>query len=466
MIPHMSAILALSPDSIYLFAQKIWWFLVVLGVLVTFHEFGHFLAARWVGVKVLKFSLGFGPKIFGRTVGETEYLVSAVPLGGYVKLFGEDAAEPISLKDQQQSFSHQSLSHKMLIVAAGPGFNFLLTYLIFTIWLAAGSPLFVPTFQDITPKVEAIKPGSPADFAGFKVGDRILRANEEDITTYGELSEAVQSSRGKRMTIDVLREDKIKTLFITPESQPNPQKEEETIYLLGIEAYAPIVGEVVPDTPAMEAGLESGDRVIEIEGATIHTWSQMTEIVRAQPGQPLNLKVKRKNQVVSVTVTPAPEEIRTEGGQVQVIGKIGIILSGRSVMSASSILTAPIEGMVATWKWAELTLVGVYKLLVGEISTKNLGGPLMIASVSGEHAEQGISNVIFLIAVLSMNLGILNLLPIPILDGGHLFFFTCEAILGRPLGERSREIAQQVGLVLLFSIMIYATWNDITRLLH
>jgi regulator of sigma E protease len=216
----------------------------------------------------------------------------------------------------------------------------------------------------------------------------------------------------------------------------------------------------------MEAELEKGDRILEIEGQTIHTWSQMTEIVRNRPGQPLHLKVQRKDQIVSVTVTPASEEILSEEGHTQIVGKIGIILSGRSVMSASSILTAPVEGLVATWKWAELTLVGVYKLLVGELSTKNLGGPLMIASVSGEHAEEGISNLIFLIAVLSMNLGILNLLPIPILDGGHLFFFICEAILGRPLGERSREIAQQVGLVLLFSIMIYATWNDITRLLQ
>ena len=466
MIHQLSTFIALSPDSIYLFAQKVWWFLIVLGVLVTFHEFGHFLAARWVGVKVLKFSLGFGPKIFGRTVGDTEYLVSAIPLGGYVKLFGEDAADPISIKEQQQSFSHQALSHKMLIVAAGPAFNFLLTYLIFSVWLAAGAPLFVPTFQDITPQVEAIKPGSPADVAGFQVGDRVLRANEEDISTYGELTDAVQHSRGKRMTIDVLRKDEIKTLFIKPQPQPNPQNPEEPIYLLGIEAYAPVVGEVVDNTPAMNAGLESGDRIIEIEGEAIHTWSQMTEIVRNQPGQPLNLKVNRKDQIVSLTVTPAPQEMRSDDGQIKVVGKIGIILSGRSVMSASSILMAPLEGLVATWKWAELTVVGVYKLIVGDISTKNLGGPLMIASVSGEHAEQGISNVIFLIAVLSMNLGILNLLPIPILDGGHLFFFTCEAILGRPLGERSREIAQQVGLVLLFSIMIYATWNDITRLLQ
>ena len=462
----MSSFIALSPDSIYLFAQKVWWFLIVLGVLVAFHEFGHFLAARWVGVKVLKFSLGFGPKIFGRTVGDTEYLVSVVPLGGYVKLFGEDVSETISLKDQQHSFSHQSLHHKMLIVAAGPGFNFLLTYLIFTIWLAAGAPLFVPSFQDITPQVEAIKPGSPADMAGFKVGDLILRANEEDISTYGELSEAVQHSHGNRMTIDVLRNDQIKTLLITPESQANPKNDAEPIFLLGIEAYPPVVGEVVPHSPAMQAGLEKGDRIVEIEDQPIHTWSQMTEIVRNRPGQPLNLKVQRKDHIVSATVTPAPEEVITEEGHPQVIGKIGIMLSGRSVMTSPSLLMSPLEGLVATWKWAELTVVGVYKLLVGEISTKNLGGPLMIASVSGEHAEQGISNLIFLIAVLSMNLGILNLLPIPILDGGHLFFFTCEAVLGRPLGERSREIAQQVGLVLLFSIMIYATWNDITRLLQ
>ena len=268
------------------------------------------------------------------------------------------------------------------------------------------------------------------------------------------------------MTIDVLRDGQIKTLFLTPETQTNSKNEGEPIYLLGIEAYAPVVGEVVPRTPAMEAGLERGDRIIEIEGQTIHTWSQMTEIVRNRPGQPLNLKVQRKGQNVSVTVTPAPEEMVSEDGQTQVVGKIGIMLSGRSVMTSPSLFMSPVEGFIATWKWAELTVVGVYKLLVGELSTKNLGGPLMIASVSGEHAEQGISNLIFLIAVLSMNLGILNLLPIPILDGGHLFFFTCEAILGRPLGERSREIAQQVGLVFLFSIMIYATWNDITRLLQ
>ena len=462
----MLTFFALSPDSIYVFAQKMWWFLIVLGVLVAFHEFGHFLAARWVGVKVLKFSLGFGPKIFGKTVGDTEYLISVFPLGGYVKLFGEDASETISQKDQLQSFSHQGLPQKMLIVAAGPGFNFLLTYLIFTIWLAAGSPLFVPTFQDITPQVEALKPGSPADQAGFQVGDRIIGANEEDVSTYAELSDAVQASHGRPMTIDVLRGEKTKTLFVTPTEQPNPQDSEDPLYTLGIEAYPPLVGEVMPNTPAMQAGLEKDDRILEIDGQPIYTWSQMTEIVRKSAGQSLTMTVERRSQTLSILITPTAEERTTEEGESQTIGKIGIMLSGRSVMQASSPFMAPLEGLHATWKWAELTVIGVYKLLVGEISTKNIGGPIMIASVSGEHAEQGISNLIFLIAVLSMNLGILNLLPIPILDGGHLFFFACEGILGRPLGERSREIAQQVGIVLLFSIMIYATWNDIARLLQ
>ena len=222
----------------------------------------------------------------------------------------------------------------------------------------------------------------------------------------------------------------------------------------------------MPNTPAMQAGLEKDDRILEIDGQSIHTWSQMTEIVRNSAGKTLNMKVERRNQTISISITPIAEELITEEGESQTIGRIGISLSGRPVMQPSSPFMAPLDGLHATWKWAEFIVIGVYKLLVGEISTKNIGGPIMIASVSGETAEQGISNLIFLIAVLSMNLGILNLLPIPILDGGHLFFFACEGILGRPLGDRSREIAQQVGIVLLFSLMIYATWNDIARLLQ
>ena len=463
----MNNFLACSPDSIFIFGQKLWWFLIVLGILVTFHEYGHYLAARWVGVKVLKFSIGFGPKLIGRQIGDTEYLVSAFPLGGYVKLFGEEGSETISAAEQRQAFIHQSLPHKMLIVAAGPGFNFILSYLIFTGMLAFGSPLFVPNIDNITPIIEAITPGSPAEIAGLQVGDRIIRANEEEISTLGELYQKVSKAHGRPVTLDVIRGKTLKTLIITPTIQIMPDNPDEPQYSLGIEDHAPIVGGVMPDTPAMAAGLQKDDRIRQINGMPIATWSQMTEIVRNNAGTPLQMQVERHGQMISLSITPEGETITTPDGEAKSVGRIGIKLAGGgTLLKSSSIFLAPWEGLKATWKWSELTVIGIYKLLTGEISSKHLGGPLMIASVSGEQAQQGLSSVIWLIAILSINLGILNLLPIPILDGGHLFFFACEAVLGRPLGDRSREMAQQIGLVLLVFLMVYATWNDISRLLQ
>ena len=462
----MNEFLSLSPDFLFVFAKKIWWFLIVLGVLVVFHELGHFLAARWVGVKVLKFSLGFGPKLLGRTAGDTEYVLSLIPLGGYVKLFGEEASETIAPQDQIRSFAHQSLSKRMLIVAAGPGFNFILSYIIFTIWLASGSPLFVPTMQDLMPVVEVIQSGSPAEKAGLEIGDRIIRVDEEPVSTQNELYDAVNRSHGHGITIDVDRHGQIKTLLLTPTVHSFPDKpNEKPMYLLGIEGYPPEVAGVLPNTPAQKAGLRVGDRIIDIEGTPIATWSEMTKIIRDHPGHPLSVTIQRNHQTQILTVTPEPEQVRDDGHPTT-IGKIGIMRPSRSTRYVTTPFMAPLKGLQATWEWSALTIVGVYKMLTGDISSKNIGGPLMIATVSGENAERGLSNLIFLIAILSINLGILNLLPIPILDGGHLFFFTCEAILGRPLGDRPREIAQQIGLMLLVSIMVYATWNDIARLLQ
>jgi regulator of sigma E protease len=463
----MSNVLLFSPDSIFLFGQKLWWFLVVLGILVTFHEYGHYLAARWVGVRVLKFSIGFGPKLIGRQIGDTEYLVSAVPLGGYVKLFGEEGSETISVADQRQSFIHQSLPHKMLIVAAGPGFNFILSYLIFTGMLALGSPLFVPNIDNITPIIEAITPESPAEIAGLQIGDRIIRANEEEISTLGELYQKVSKTRGRPVTLDVIRGNSVKTLIVTPTLQMAPDNPDQPQYILGIEDHAPLVGGVMPDTPAMAAGLQKDDRIIQIDETPIATWSQMTEIVRNNAGTTLQIQVDRDGKMISLSITPEGETITTPDGGTKSVGRIGIKLAGGgTLLKSTSLFLAPWDGLKATWKWCELTVIGLYKLLTGEISSKHLGGPLMIASVSGEQAQQGITSVLWLIAILSINLGILNLLPIPILDGGHLFFFACEAILGRPLGDRSREMAQQIGLVLLVFLMVYATWNDISRLLQ
>jgi regulator of sigma E protease len=446
-------------------AQKAFWFLVVLGVLIAFHEFGHFLMARWVGVRVLKFSLGFGPKIFGRQIGETEYLVSAIPMGGYVKLFGEEESDATTPEEQRRSFAHQNLWSKVLIVFGGPGFNFLLAYLIFAGWLATGAPLFVPTFHDLTPDIEAVKPGSPADTAGLKAGDRILRIDEKDISTRSELFDAVARSNGKALTLDVRRENQVKTLVVTPDKTTvREDGREVAVYSLGIEEMAPMITAVMNGSPAMAAGFKEGDRVTAIDGRPIHTWAQMTGLVKDSPNKALHFEVNRDGQTVALTVTPALEKAQANGKTVE-IGKIGVSGPGRSLIRASNPLLAAWHGLEATWGWTELTTVGIYKMIAGEISSKNIGGPLTIASISGEAGAQGFSSVVFLIAILSINLGVLNLLPIPILDGGHLLFFFIEAVIRKPLGDRQREIAQQVGMVLLLVIMVFAFWNDIERLI-
>ena len=453
-----------SPDTIWLLLQKAWWFLVVLGVLVAFHELGHFLAARWVGVKVLKFSLGFGPKLLGRKMGETEYLLSAIPLGGYVKLFGEDEAEATTQEDRARSFAHQGLWGKVLIVAAGPGFNFILAYFIFAGWLATGTPLFVPTFQDLTPDIEAMVPGSPADTAGIQVGDRVSRVNGQAISTRTELFDAVAKSNGQALTLEIKRDGQVKTLTVTPTTAPGPQTSaQEPGYYLGVEETPPLVTSVMQSSPAAKAGLQAGDHVVSIGGKTIHTWSQMTGIVKESPDRQLQVEVLREGQRISLTVTPSVEKAIVNGQSVEV-GKIGISGPGRSIMRSSTPLLSLYDGLGATWGWTELTAIGLYKMVVGDISSKNIGGPLTIANISGEAAAQGASSVVFLIAILSINLGVLNLLPIPILDGGHLLFFLIEGILRKPLGERQREIAQQAGLVLLVGVMIFAFWNDLERI--
>ncbi|MDE3019019.1 MAG: site-2 protease family protein, partial [Nitrospirota bacterium] len=351
----MSFAIAWSPDAIWVLVQKAWWFLLVLGVLVSFHELGHFLAARWIGVKVLKYSIGFGPKLFGRQVGETEYLLSAVPLGGYVKLFGEEETDAVTPEEQKRSFVHQPLLSKMAIVAAGPGFNFLLAYLIFSGWLATGAPLFVPTFHDLTPDVDALKPGSPAELAGMKVGDRIIRINDKDISSRSELFEAVAKSNGQALTLDVRRGNLVKTLVVTPApSTVQDNGKEVTAYRLGIEETAPVITAVMNGSPAMAAGFRDGDRVLTIEGQEIQTWSQMTGFVKDSPNRPLHFQVQREGVIVPLVVTPAADKV-TVDGKTQEVGKIGISGPGRAIIRASNPFMAALHGLQATWGWTELT---------------------------------------------------------------------------------------------------------------
>jgi regulator of sigma E protease len=352
-------------------------FVVALGALVSFHEFGHFWVARRSGVKVLKFSIGFGPKLAGRQYGETEYVISAIPLGGYVKMLGEDLSDPeVSEEDKKRSFAHAPLLKRTLIVAAGPVFNLLLAYVIFTAWLATGAPLFVPSFADLTSSVESVVPGSPAEAGGVR----------------------------------------------------------------------------------------GGDRIVQIGDKRIGTWNEMTDIVKRSPGAPLQIVVERDGRSRTLTVTPTPRKEKLADGTEIEVGQMGITKANKAIIKSDNVFMAPVDGLEATWGWIELTVVGIAKMITREISTDNIGGPLTIAKISGDAATQGFSNYLFLIAILSINLGVLNLLPIPILDGGHLAFFAIEAIKRQPLSIRSRELAQQVGLFLLICLMLFAFRNDIVNL--
>ena len=353
-------------------------FLVVLGVLIFFHELGHFLVARWAGVGVLKFSLGFGPKLFSWKGKETEYMICVVPLGGYVKMLGEEGGEEVAEEDKARSFEKQTLSRRTAIVAAGPIANFLLAYVIFASILAVGLPVFVPGFEMLMPSVDSVVEGSPAE-------------------------------RG---------------------------------------------------------GLKPGDKIVAINGEWVDTWTAMTEVVIKNPENELTIEIERGEERVSVTVIPRSVEAESPDGKPMIIGQIGITKNQAGVaLESSSPVYAIVDGAYATWKWAELMVVGIAKMVQGELSTKNIGGPIYIAKTSGEVAAQGFLSLIVFIALISINLGIVNLLPVPVLDGGHLLFFAIEGIRGRPVEERGREIAFQVGLFLILSLMTFAIYNDIMRLL-
>ena len=341
--------------------------LVVLGLLIVFHELGHFLVAKKMGVGVLTFSVGFGPKLLGRRIGETEYVLSAVPLGGYVKMVGEDPDEEVQEEDRQRSFSHQSLYKRTAIVAAGPLFNLLFSVLVFTV---------------------------------------------------------------------------IFTVFGTP-------------------VLTTRVGGVEAGSPAAQADLQKNDRIVRVDGGPIQEWEELSRRIKESEGKPLVLSVQREGEELELTVQPVERTGANIYGEERKIWVIGIA-SAVEVRKRSPWIAAG-QAVYKTGEYAVLTLVALFKMVTGTLSPSNLGGPLLIAQMAGEQAREGLWNFLFFMAILSVNLGVLNLLPIPVLDGGHLFFFLLESVIGRPVELKYRERAQQIGISVLILIMIYAFYNDIGR---
>lgn len=350
----------------------IWKVVVVFGLIVFVHELGHFSVAKLIGVGVERFSLGFGPKLVGRTVGETEYLISAVPLGGYVKMIGEETGEEIAAADIPRSFLHQSLTSRFLIVAAGPCANFVTAFVLFSLaFVSFGMPV------------------------------------------------AVEEAR---------------------------------------------IGAIVPDSPAQRAGLQAGDEVVSISGRRVQTWEEMAEHIRGSQGEELSLQVKRvgSQQPFELVVSP---ELRQEAA-LEERGRYVIGIMPDSRLEQVSAGRAVVLGAEQTWALSVLIVQTVGKLIQGEVSTKELGGPILIAQVAGQQAQRGLSHLIHFTALINVNLAIFNLLPIPILDGGHLLLLFIELLLGRPLSLRSREVAFRVGFLVIISLVVLVFYNDIARLVR
>ncbi len=343
--------------------------IIALGALIFIHEFGHFLFAKMFGVGVEKFSLGFGPKLLGKKVGETEYLLSALPLGGYVKMVGEGEEVELSEEDVQRSFAHKPALQRILIVAAGPVFNLLFAWVIFII-----------------------------------------------------------------------------------------------IFLVGVPTPTTKIGEVLAGKPAAKAGMLAGDKITAVNGKPVSRWEDFAQIVATGKLTPMQVEVQRGAASLKFTMTPESRTAKNLLGDTVTQPVIGVVASGDSVIEHFPAGEAVVRGSAQCWNVIKLTALSLVRLVERAIPLNSIGGPIMIVKMAGQQAAAGGVSFLAFVALLSVNLGVLNLLPVPILDGGHLAFFLIELVIGRPVSKRAREIAQQVGLVLLISLMMLAFYNDIARM--
>jgi len=370
----MEIITNLFQDAGHLFLYYILPFVVVLGVMIFFHELGHFLVAKYFNVKILQFALGFGPKIVGKEIGETEYSIRYIPLGGFVKMLGEDVededAQKLSPDDEKRAFNKQHALKRMAIVVAGPIF-----ILFLALFLFCGSYLVS--------------------------GDKVLT------------SEA---------------------------------------------------GQIVENSPASKAGLKEGDIIISIDGQAVKSWYDIKELIQDKAGKPMTFTVKRQGEAMNLTITPEETASTNEFGEAIKTVQIGIGSSYKYEKVILNPFQAIEQGFQDTWKWIKLTCLVVVKLFEGVISVKTLGGPIMIGQLTGELVQEDVSYLVPFMGIISINLGILNLFPIPILDGGLILFLFIELIMGRPLSIKKREMAQRIGFSLLIALMILVFYNDILRM--
>ena len=419
------------------------YFLIVIGILVFVHEFGHFIMAKRAGVRVEKFSLGMGPKLFGYKKGDTEYIISALPLGGYVKMAGENPdEEPTGSPDEFQS---KTVWQRAQIAATGPLTNILLAFIIMPLVFMVG------TYSEGPAKVGYVEKDSPAARAGFMAGDMIEKINNRSISDWTKALSLIAVNPDTDVTVVVDRQGEKKALTLRPETAT-----ELRIGMSGLIPDMPAeIGRLKPGFPAELAGIMVTDKILAVDDKTIYHWNQFSSLVRDSKGKTLRLAIDREGKRKSITVTP-----KEDGGR-YVIGVEPVL---RLVFKKHGFLESLRLGFDKTIESVDLTFITLKKLLTFNLSIKTLGGPVMIAQMSGQAAAAGLSAFLSLLAIISISLGILNLLPIPVLDGGLILFLIIEAIRKKPLSRRTMEISQSIGAAVLITLIAVVSYNDIMRM--
>jgi regulator of sigma E protease len=442
--------------------------IITLGVLITFHEFGHYWVARHFGVKVLRFSVGFGKSLWTRRAGpdQTEYTVAAIPLGGYVKMLDEREGE-VAEAERDRAFNNQSLGVRTAIVAAGPIFNFVLAILLY--WV-----MFMIGVQGLKPIVGDIDPQSAAEQAGLLEGDQITAVGDAPVSTWKGVVLALlnQSMDKARIELRVTTTDGADIVRIM--DAPSLEQEGNILENTGIHPGSPkldaVIDEVVAAGAAEAAGLQVGDRILSSDDTRIESWTQWVTLVRASPQQAMQIAIERDGEQLQLTITPGIKE-SDEGEQRGFIGARVRVPEGFEETWASWRATqqfGPVEAfgqaLGKSWEMTSLTLRLLGKMLTGQATVKNLSGPLSIAQYAGQSASIGLAQFLGFLALVSLSLGILNLMPVPVLDGGHLLFYLIEFVRGKPLSEDAMVWGQKVGIFLLLGLMTIAFYNDLNRL--
>jgi len=441
-------------------------FVGAIALLVVFHEYGHYWVARRCGVKVLRFSLGFGNVIYRKRFAnsDTEWVISSVPLGGYVKMLDE-REEEVAPEDLPYAFSRKPVLQRMAIVVAGPLANFLLAIVLY--W-----GLFVHGVPGLKPMLGEVPAGTPAAIAQMQPGETILSINGEAIPSWQELHWRLLDLALQQGEVRIEAKDAGGTsLLHVLDMSGLAAKDLDGDFLdkLGLHLYQPVIlpviGNVANDSVAQRAGLQAGDRILHANGVPVQRWMEIVEVLRAHPEQTVQLDIQRGEKTLNIAVVP---QAVVESGKT--VGKIGAAPEvDKQAWQAmfTEVSYGPLEALMQslrkTWETTAISLKMMGKMVTGEVSMKNLSGPITIADYAGQSAKMGVVAYLSFLALISISLGVLNLLPIPLLDGGHLLYYVAELLKGSPVSEQSWEIGQKIGIALLGTLMVFAIYNDINR---